>query len=119
MMKSFVIIAIISALLLSACGGRTAHPIKTLWPDDGTMSCDDLSSEQARNNGEIAQLSVEKARKIRRNINEACIFFCIFPLFMLDLTDTQNIEINAYEARNKRLEDLAILKKCTTVEQKK
>jgi|SRR3990172_2007955 ABC-type enterochelin transport system substrate-binding protein len=118
MMKRFAVIFVISALLLTACGGRTAHPIKTLWPDDGTMSCEDISSEQARNNGEIAMLSAEKGRKIKRNIDDVCLFFCIFPLFMLDLTDTQNIEIDAYEARNKRLEDLALLKKCP-MEQKK
>ncbi len=119
MMKFFTIISVISVLLLTACGGRTAHPIKTLWPDDGTMSCEDISSELARNNGEIAILSAEKGRKIKHNIDNACMFFCIFPLFMIDLTDTQNIEINAYEARNKRLEDLALLKKCPTAEQKK
>lgn len=118
MMKRFIITTIISALLLMACGGRTAHPIKTAWPDDGTMTCNDISSELARNNGEIAQLAAEKGRKIKRNIDDACMFFCIFPLFMLDLTDTQNIEIDAYEARNKRLEDLALLKKCP-MEQKK
>jgi hypothetical protein len=118
MMKFFTITSVISVLLLTACGGRTAHPIKTLWPDDGTMTCEDISSEQARNNGEIAQLAAEKGRKIKRNIDHACTFFCIFPLFMIDLTDTQDIEIDAYEARNKRLEDLALLKKCP-MEQKK
>lgn len=118
MMRRFGIIFVISAFLLTACGGRTAHPIKTLWPDDGTMSCEDISSEIARNSGEIARLSAEKGRKIKHNIDNACMFFCIFPLFMIDLTDTQNIEIDAYEARNKRLEDLALLKKCP-MEQKK
>lgn len=119
MMKRFGIIFVISAFLLTACGGRTAKPIKTVWPDDGTMSCEDISSELARNNGEIAMLAAEKGRKIRRNIHNACTFFCIFPLFMIDLTDTQNIEIDAYEARNKRLEDLALLKKCPMEQKKK
>lgn len=119
MLKRFAIISIISALLLSACGGRNAHPIKTVWPDDGTMTCEDISSERRRNNGEIAQLRAENARRIRHNVNAFCTFFCIIPLFTLDFSDAQAIEVDAYKERNRRLEDIALLKKCPTTEQKK
>lgn len=115
-MKHSVIIMLISALFLSACGGRMAKPIKVVWSDDGTMSCGDISSERRRNNGEIAQLRAEKARRIRHNIQAACMFFCIIPLFTLDVNDSQDIEINAYKERNRRLEDLALQQNCPEVQ---
>lgn len=119
MMYRLVIVLVLSVLLLTACGGRMAKPIKTVWSDDELMSCEDIASEVARNKGEIAQLRAEKARRIRRNFDHACMFFCIIPLFELDFNDTQDIEIDAYKTRNQRLEDLARLKQCPTAERKK
>ncbi len=114
MLKRFIVIVMVLSFLLSACGGRAAHPIKTVWPDDGTMTCENIRSERGRNNGEIARLRAEKARKIRHNIRMFCTFFCIIPLFELDFSDAQDIEIDAFKERNRRLDDLALLKKCPT-----
>ncbi|HAS55246.1 MAG: hypothetical protein A2X56_12375 [Nitrospirae bacterium GWC2_57_13] len=116
MMKRFAVISVISALLLSACGGRMARPIKAVWPDDATMTCEDLSSERRRNNGEIAMLRAEKARRIKHNVDSLCLFFCIIPLFTLDFNDTQDIEVDAYKERNRRLDDLARQKNCPAVQ---
>lgn len=118
MMGRFAAALIFSALVLTACGGRPARPIKTVWADDEAMSCNDLASETARNRGEIAQLRAEKGRRIKHNVNDCTVFFCIIPLFDLDLNDSQDIEIDAYKDRNKRLEDLAIFKKCPSAERK-
>lgn len=103
----FAAAVVLVSLLLAACAGRTAHPIKSVYPDDATLSCTDIQTERRKNNGEIVRLTAEKARRIRHNVNSLLTFFCIIPLFELNFSNADGIEIEAYKERNRRLGDLA------------
>lgn len=111
-MQRFFSIAIVCALLLSACGGRTARPVNTVVQYDDTLTCYDLGSQRRNNNGEIARLRGEKAKAIYHNFIKACLFFCIVPPFTMDFSNAQDIEVEALKARNLRLDELTRQKNC-------
>ncbi|HAS54105.1 MAG: hypothetical protein A2X56_01835 [Nitrospirae bacterium GWC2_57_13] len=112
MTRKLTIGVLVLAFALGACAGRIARPIQAVWPTDETLSCEDMLEERRMNGGEIARLRAEKGRRTRHNTEALCLGFCIVPLFTMDLTDAQDIEIDAYKERIRRLEDLSRQKNC-------
>lgn len=106
-MKPTRITILVLAAVLSACGGRVAHPIAEVSPLDTQLSCTHLRGEYDNNVYRIAELSGESRDRITNNAG----MLLVSPLF-LDLSDTTRRETEALLARNERLVTLLETRDC-------
>mgnify|MGYP006878990386 CR=1 FL=1 len=86
-------------LAISACGGRKANPVAETQALDTALSCDHVAAEIEVNTARLSDLVGEGHAKERRNLG--MIF--VSPLF-LDLSNSEQTEAKALEARNRHLE---------------
>jgi hypothetical protein len=115
-MKKIVASALVSILVLSACAGRPANPVMVDQVGDNRKTCPILEAEMKGVQAEIQRLLPE-SDKSGKNIGlgvAGAIF--LIPLFFMDLTESEKIEINAYRQRYNRLNILATEKKCAFAE---
>tara|TARA_B100001248_G_C27350000_1_gene440832 strand:+ start:629 stop:1114 length:486 start_codon:yes stop_codon:yes gene_type:complete len=106
--------ALLFLAFLYGCAGNAPKPISVVQSGDFQLNCDQLTS--AVNN--IAsfgnELSNDETIKWKRNIGLASAgAFLIVPYFFMDLTEGDNIEINAARARYIHLHRIAVSKKCS------
>jgi hypothetical protein len=92
---------LVAVLLLAACGGRASHPVEAATPLDDRLSCDHLSAERRVNDARIADL---KGEKNNAGVNNAG--FLVFQPLFLDVSNSENKEIAAFQERNKVLDRL-------------
>ena len=104
-------------LLVAACGGRDARPVQAWSPYDKDMTCEQVGYEIESNNRAILaradELEEAKAGNVMIGVVGAVLFWP--ALFALDTTDTENIEIRAYQQRNQNLATVASDKGCNDV----
>lgn len=101
--------------LLAGCAGRPANPVMVDQVGDTKKSCAAIQAEMRGIEGEIQRL-VPQTDKTGKNVGlgiAGAIF--IVPLFFMDLTESEKIEVNAYRQRYNRLNVLAVEKKCPFV----
>jgi hypothetical protein len=92
--------------ILSSCVSRIAHPIKIEQLEDEKMTCGDISFEVKNNESKIIALEKEIDGIHRRNVTKGIFFFMIFPLFLMERSEAQDIEIKALGERNLHLTSL-------------
>ncbi|MEO0048642.1 MAG: hypothetical protein RLZZ410_1601 [Pseudomonadota bacterium] len=115
-MKRIIASALVSVLVLSACAGRPANPVMVDQVGDNKKTCASLETEMKAVQSEIQRLLPE-SDKSGKNIGLGVAgAFLLVPLFFMDLTESEKIEINAYRQRYNRLNILASEKKCGFVE---
>lgn len=115
-MKKIVASALVSVLILSACAGRPANPVMVDQVGDNRKTCPTLEAEMKGVQAEIQRLLPE-SDKSGKNIGLGVAgAFLLIPLFFMDLTESEKIEINAYRQRYNRLNILATEKKCAFAE---
>jgi Short C-terminal domain len=115
-MKKIITTTLISALVLSACAGRPANPVMVDQVGDNKKTCVTLEAEMKGVQAEIQRLLPE-SDKSGKNIGLGVAgAFLLVPLFFMDLTESEKIEINAYRQRYNRLNILATEKKCPFAE---
>ena len=93
-----------SCTLFSGCAGRQANPVSAYQPGDDKLSCNSLKAEYTSNEDQIKCLQKENDTKGWWNV--ACFvtgFLVIVPWFLMDLKDSQKIEMNAYKQRNSNI----------------
>lgn len=107
--KSAIGIIAGSALLLSACAGRDAHPIAASQPQDNNASCAAVQAELEANNLRISQLGREEGWKVAQNVGAAVVgFFTLGIGFAaMDFKDAAGTERQALETRNRYLAQIA------------
>ena len=93
--------SIVAFLLLSACGGRTAHPVALHNDYDDRLSCDHLRAERSINDAKLADLVKERKNDNNNNVGIALMD----PLF-LDLSGSERTEAEALNKRNAVLDGL-------------
>jgi hypothetical protein len=110
--KIKILILSISALLLVACAGKTPNPIQQYQPDDNHLTCERIQQEIADNHAKMMSL-LPKQEKTGKNVGlgVAGAFFLV-PLFFMDFSDAERIEIEAYQRRDSRLRILGDKRKC-------
>jgi len=91
---------------VAGCGGRVAHPVAITTPLDATLDCDHLRAERRVNLARIADLGGERQHAQTNNVGQ----FVFNPLF-IDLSQSEQREIVALDARNQELDRL-IAGKC-------
>lgn len=102
-----LVIILPSLLLINACGGRIARPVDEINSVDYLLSCDHLVSEYEVNLEKIEDITGERLDKTDDNIG----WILVMPLF-LDLSGSEEKEVEALVTRNRRLVDLAQEKNC-------
>ncbi|MCY4038176.1 MAG: hypothetical protein OXF09_01815 [Hyphomicrobiales bacterium] len=100
-------------LLLAACGGRDAEPVMSRQYSDKELTCEQIQDELIELQGDINALIGEKGDARAENVLWGVAGFFFVPLWLgLDLTDTEQIEIQAAEKRTRALKRLARRKDC-------
>ncbi len=99
-------------LLVVACAGKTPHPIDVYQPDDNSLSCNQIWQEINQNQAEVGRL-YPQTNKTGKNValGVAGAFF-IVPLFFMDFSDAERVEIEAYQRRDMHLHNLGQNKGC-------
>ncbi|MGI9275484.1 MAG: hypothetical protein ACR2PT_11655 [Endozoicomonas sp.] len=114
MNKSVVafLVACAVLLLLSGCGGRSAHPVAVRQYGDENRSCGALEGEQRAIETEISQL-LPKTDKTGKNLGFG-LLGVIVPVswFFLDLSDAEQVEIDALRRRYNYLIGLSSDRHC-------
>lgn len=115
-MKKHIASSLLMVLVLSACAGRPANPVMVDQVGDNKKTCATLEAEMKGVQSEIQRLLPE-SDKSGKNIGLGVAgAFLLVPLFFMDLTESEKIEINAYRQRYNRLNILATEKKCAFAE---
>lgn len=97
---------------LSACAGRTPNPTPIVRPGDDALSCQYMSSELSEIEAKIQRL-IPDSQKTGKNVAlGATGAFFIVPLFFMDFSDAEKIEVEALQARYNHLARLYNDKKC-------
>lgn len=110
---SGVLIATSLSLSLVGCAGRDAHPVSIRQYGDENRSCSALESELRFIDSEISRL-IPKTDKTSKNVGLgiAGVFFLV-PWFFMDLSQSEQIEVDAYRQRYNYLLSLAADRQCS------
>lgn len=106
---------VISIMIVTGCAGRDPHPVPQYQPGDDYVSCQQIKMQINDNNMKIYRL-MPKTHKTGKNVALGVTgYFLVVPLFFMDFSDAEKVEIQSYEQRNNWLEALAMKKHCKGV----
>ena len=100
-------------LALSACAGRAPNPTPIVRPGDDTLSCSYIAAELSEIEAKIQKLLPESQKTGKNVALGTAGAFLIVPLFFMDFSDAEKIEVEALQARYNHLARLHNDKKCT------
>jgi hypothetical protein len=106
--------ALIATVALTGCAGRAANPVMIQQYGDNAKSCTALEYDMAFVESEVQRLvpSTEKTGKnVALGVTGA---FFLVPLFFMDFSQAEQMEVNAYRQRYNHLAILAMDKGCAT-----
>jgi hypothetical protein len=100
------------AVFATGCGGRAANPVMVHQHGDRNLSCAAIERECCFIEEEISRL-MPKTEKTGKNVALGVTgAFFIVPLFFMDFSHAEQIEVNAYRQRYNYLLILAEEKQC-------
>ena len=107
-----VITVLAICLMIAGCAGRTPNPVLVQQYGDEKKSCKRLRTEISQINNEI-QVLLPKSDKTAGNVALGVAgFFLLVPLFFMDFSDAEKIEVNALRKRHNHLVAIASEKNC-------
>jgi hypothetical protein len=113
-MRQSLSVILCVTIFIAGCGGQTANPVDRYMPGDEGKSCNSLYAEIAQMDTEIKQKKADKDH--RDTINIVCFvtgLFIIVPFFFMDVKGSQEVEIDALNARKKALSNIFNDKDCS------
>lgn len=112
-MKPKALVATLVAVTLCVdCAGRAVNPVMIQQYGDDKKSCQALEREMAFIQGEIQRL-VPQTEKTGKNVALGITgFFFLVPLFFMDLSQAEQMEVDAYRQRYNHLLIIAGDKQC-------
>ena len=100
-------------MLLISCRGHEARPVAMHEYGDNQKSCAALMTEMVMIEGRVSKLSGQnKDKNISNAIFGVTGLFLYVPLLMMDLSDSEKIEMQAYQDRYRTLAVIAVNKVC-------
>ena len=112
MHEKILVVAILGLSLVVGCAGRAANPVMIHQYGDQNKSCLALERELLFMQDQIQRL-VPKTHKTGKNIALGGTgFFFLVPLFFMDLSQAEQIEVDAYRQRYNHLLIVAGDKNC-------
>jgi hypothetical protein len=113
-LKNFTLLC--SIFLVVGCAGRTANPTPTVHIGDSDACCEDLEAMMSEVEAKINHL-MPKSEKTGKNVALGVTgAFFIVPLFFMDFSDAEKVEIEAYRSRYNHLVRIYNRKGCGTKE---
>ncbi|MDZ7752687.1 MAG: hypothetical protein U5S82_13720 [Gammaproteobacteria bacterium] len=107
-----IVAGVVVASFLAGCAGRAANPVMVHQYGDDKKSCQALEWEMAFIQGEMQRL-IPQTDKTGKNVAlgvTGALF--IVPLFFMDLSQAEQMEVNAYRQRYNHLLIIAGDKQC-------
>lgn len=104
--------ALAGGLNLGGCAGRPAEPVSVYRPGDLGLSCEGLAADLVQIDVEVARLMPQADKSGQNAAALVTGAFLLFPLFFLDLSDAEKIEVRTLRLRHNRLLDIARKKGC-------
>lgn len=102
------------AIILTACVGRTPHPISTVQPGDKHLACSQIEAEVIQRQDGLQDLETERATRQQANIAKGIGGILLFPVwFFLDLGSAPETEASAIKKRLNTLKRHANNKDCS------
>lgn len=111
LMKKITALCLLVAFL-TGCAGRPANPVMVDQVGDAKKSCASLEAEMKTAESEIARLLPQTDKKGKNIGLGVAGAFLLVPLFFMDLTESEKIEVEAYRQRYNRLKIIAVDKGC-------
>jgi len=106
------IVIFTSVALLAACGGRKPNPVAEFEVGDASLSCNGIKAEMAYIDMQVSKL-IPDSKKTGKNVALGVTgYFLLVPLFFMDFSKAERIEIEAYQARYLSLQQIADKKGC-------
>jgi hypothetical protein len=105
-------IAVLLLALLVSCAGRPARPVMVYQHGDEERSCDALERELQLIEQDIAALIPQADKTDRNTALGVTGIILLVPLFFMDLSKAEQIEINAYTKRYNHLLEISEQKDC-------
>jgi hypothetical protein len=100
------------SLVLASCAGRTPNPTPIVRIGDDNLSCNYIQSEISEIEAKIQKLlpdSQKTGKNVALGVTGA---FLLVPLFFMDFSDAEKIEIESLQARYNHLARLYNDKAC-------
>jgi hypothetical protein len=110
--KNKLVFYLVVLLLISGCGGRAANPVMVAQYGDNKRSCEALQVGMSQTQQEISRLVPETEKAGMNTALGVTGVFLIVPLFFMDFTESERIELNAYRQRYNHLAMIAMDKDC-------
>lgn len=106
------LVGVVITTLVIGCAGRAAYPVMIQQYGDDEKTCQALEREMVFIQGEIQRL-IPQTNKTGKNVALGVTgFFFIVPLFFMDLSKAEQIEVDAYRQRYNHLLIIAGDKQC-------
>lgn len=102
-----------ACLVLTACAGRAANPVVVQQYGDANKSCEILEADMSFVNSEIARLLPETAKTGKNVALGVTGALFLVPLFFMDFSEAEQIEVDALRQRYHHLSLIAQEKKCS------
>lgn len=106
----------ISVLLISmcliSCGGRAANPVMVQQYGDQNISCAGIEKELNFIESEVTRLAPQTDKSGKNTALGVTGALFLVPLFFMDFSKAEQIEVDAYRRRYNHLLILAEDKKC-------
>lgn len=107
---------VLAGILLTGCAGRAANPVMIQQYGDAAKSCEALAHDMNFIETEVSRL-VPDTEKTGKNVALGVTgAFLLVPLFFMDFSQAEQVEVNAYRQRYNHLATLAMDKGCTNVD---
>jgi hypothetical protein len=100
------------AVVVVGCAGKAPHPVLVQQYGDDKKSCDVLEREMTFIVGEIQRLTPLADKTVKNLAMGAASLFLQVPVFMMDLSQAEQVEIDAYRQRYNHLLMIAEEKNC-------
>lgn len=103
--------------LMVGCAGRPANPVMVYQHGDSDRSCDALGRELELIEADILDLLPQTDKADRNTRLGVAGVFLLVPLFFMDLSKSEQVEVNALTKRYNYLLDIAEKKDCNLEQQ--
>ena len=106
-------VALFFSFILFSCAGSPPKPVNVIQSGDYDLTCEQLTFKIISTAQFGNKLRSDETGKWKKNIGLAAAGgFFIVPYFFMDLTEGDNVEINAAKARYIHLHRIAVSKNC-------
>lgn len=103
MNNKVLLVTLLITSLIVGCAGRPANPVVVKQYGDDDRSCGGLEKEMFYIQSEIQRLLPDSNKTGKNTALGVTGIFLIVPWFFMDLSDAEQIEINAYSQRYNHL----------------